>query len=75
MMIAAVIYSIVMFYQKGNIKSLFKVVLAIVVVLFSYKAVNFTSEQYLHYNKEIIETQDKKLDSKDNNLSLERTDT
>ena len=75
MMIAAVIYSIVMFYQKGNIKSLFKVVLAIVVVLFSYKAVNFTSEQYLKFNKERLEVQDKKLESKDNNLSLERTDT
>lgn len=75
MMIAAVIYSIVMFYQKGNIKSLFKVVLAIVVVLFSYKAVNFTSEQYLKYNKERLEAQDKKLENKDNNLSLERTDT
>ena len=75
MMIAAVIYSIVMFYQKGNIKSLFKVVLAIVVVLFSYKAVNFTSEQYLHYNKERLEAQDEKLENKDNNLSLERTDT
>ena len=75
MMIAAAIYSIVMFYQKGNISSLFKVVLAIVVVLFSYKAVNFTSEQYLKYNKERLETQDKKLENKDNNLSLERTDT
>ena len=75
MMIAAVIYSIVMFYQKGNIRSLFKVVLAIVVVLFSYKAVNFTSEQYLKYNKERLEAQDKKLENKDNNLSLERTDT
>ena len=75
MMIAAAIYSIVMFYQKGNIRSLFKVVLAIVVVLFSYKAVNFTSEQYLKYNKERLETQDKKLKNKDNNLSLERTDT
>ena len=75
MMIAAVIYSIVMFYQKGNIKSLFKVVLAIVVVLFSYKAVNFTSEQYLKFNKERLEVQDKKLENKDNNLSLERTDT
>ena len=75
MMIVAVIYSIVMFYQKGNIRSLFKVVLAIVVVLFSYKSVNFTSEQYLKYNKERLETQDKKLENKDNNLSLERTDT
>ena len=75
MMIAAVIYSIVMFYQKGNIKSLFKAVLAIVVVLFSYKAVNFTSEQYLKFNKERLEVQDKKLENKDNNLSLERTDT
>ena len=75
MMIAAVIYSIVMFYQKGNIKSLFKVVLAIVVVLFSYRAVNFTSEQYLKFNKERLEVQDKKLENKDNNLSLERTDT
>ena len=75
MMIAATIYSIVMFYQKGNIRSLFKVVLAIVVVLFSYKAVNFTSEQYLKYNKERLEAQDKKLENKDNNLSLERTDT
>ena len=75
MMIAAAIYSIVMFYQKGNIRSLFKVVLAIVVVLFSYKAVNFTSEQYLHYNKERLEAQDKKLENEDNNLSLERTDT
>ena len=75
MMIAAAIYSIVMFYQKGNIRSLFKVVLAIVVVLFSYKAVNFTSEQYLKYNKERLEAQDKKLENKDNNLSLERTDT
>ena len=75
MMIAAVIYSIVMFYQKGNIKSLLKVVLAIVVVLFSYKAVNFTSEQYLKFNKERLEVQDKKLENKDNNLSLERTDT
>ena len=75
MMIAAAIYSIVMFYQKGNISSLFKVVLAIVVVLFSYKAVNFSSEQYLKYNKERLETQDKKLENKDNNLSLERTDT
>ena len=75
MMIAAVIYSIVMFYQKGNIKSLYKVVLAIVVVLFSYKAVNFTSEQYLKFNKERLEVQDKKLENKDNNLSLERTDT
>ena len=75
MMIAAVIYSIVMFYQKGNVKSLLKVALAIVVVLFSYKAVNFTSEQYLKYNKERLETQDKKLENKDNNLSLERTDT
>ena len=75
MMIAAVIYSIVMFYQKGNIKSLFKVVLAIVVVLFGYRAVNFTSEQYLKFNKERLEVQDKKLENKDNNLSLERTDT
>ena len=75
MMIAAVIYSIVMFYQQGNIKSLFKVVLAIVVVLFSYRAVNFTSEQYLKFNKERLEVQDKKLENKDNNLSLERTDT
>ena len=75
MMIAAVIYSIVMFYQKGNIKSLFKVVLAIVVVLFSYRAVNFTSEQYLKFNKERLEVQDKKLENKDNNLSLGRTDT
>ena len=75
MMIAAVIYSIVMFYQKGNIKSLFKVVLAIVVVLFSYRAVNFTSEQYLKFNKERLEAQDEKLENKDNNLSLERTDT
>ena len=75
MMIAAAIYSVVMFYQKGNISSLFKVVLAIVVVLFSYKAVNFTSEQYLKYNKERLEAQDKKLENKDNNLSLERTDT
>ena len=75
MMIVATIYSIVMFYQKGNIRSLFKVVLAIVVVLFSYKAVNFTSEQYLKYNKERLEAQDKKLENKDNNLSLERTDT
>ena len=75
MMIAAAIYSIAMFYQKGNIRSLFKVVLAIVVVLFSYKAVNFTSEQYLKYNKERLEAQDKKLENKDNNLSLERTDT
>ena len=75
MMIAAVIYSIVMFYQKGNVKSLLKVALAIVVVLFSYKAVNFTSEQYLKYNKERLEVQDKKLENKDNNLSLERTDT
>ena len=75
MMIAAVIYSIVMFYQKGNIKSLFKVVLAIVVVLFSYKAINFTSEQYLKFNKERLEVQNKKLENKDNNLSLERTDT
>ena len=75
MMIAATIYSIVMFYQKGNIRSLFKVVLAIVVVIFSYKAVNFTSEQYLKYNKERLEAQDKKLENKDNNLSLERTDT
>lgn len=75
MMIAAVIYSIVMFYQKGNIKSLFKAVLAIVVVLFSYRAVNFTSEQYLKFNKERLEVQDKKLENKDNNLSLERTDT
>ena len=75
MMIAAAIYSVVMFYQKGNIRSLFKVVLAIVVVLFSYKAVNFTSEQYLKYNKERLEAQDKKLENKDNNLSLERTDT
>ena len=75
MMIAAVIYSIVMFYQKGNTKSLLKVVMAIIVVLFSYKAVNFTSEQYLKYNKERLEVQDKKLENKDNNLSLERTDT
>lgn len=75
MMIAAVIYSIVMFYQKGNVKSLLKVALAIVVVLFSYKAVNFTSEQYLKFNKERLEVQDKKLENKDNNLSLERTDT
>ena len=75
MMIATVIYSIVMFYQKGNVKSLLKVALAIVVVLFSYKAVNFTSEQYLKYNKERLEVQDKKLENKDNNLSLERTDT
>ena len=75
MMIAAAIYSIAMFYQKGNIRSLFKVVLAIVVVLFSYKAVNFTSEQYLKYNKERLEAQDKKLENEDNNLSLERTDT
>ena len=75
MMIAAAIYSIAMFYQKGNIRSLFKVVLAIVVVLLSYKAVNFTSEQYLHYNKERLEAQDKKLENEDNNLSLERTDT
>ena len=75
MMIAAVIYSIVMFYKKGNVKSLLKVALAIVVVLFSYKAVNFTSEQYLKYNKERLEVQDKKLENKDNNLSLERTDT
>ncbi len=75
MMIAAVIYSIAMFYQKGNTKSLLKVVMAIIVVLFSYKAVNFTSEQYLKYNKERLEAQDKKLENKDNNLSLERTDT
>ena len=75
MMIAAVIYSIVTFYKKGNVKSLLKVALAIVVVLFSYKAVNFTSEQYLKYNKERLEVQDKKLENKDNNLSLERTDT
>ena len=75
MMIATVIYAIVMFYQKGNVKSLLKVALAIVVVLFSYKAVNFSSEQYLKYNKERLETQDKKLENKDNNLSLERTDT
>ena len=75
MMIAVVIYSIVMFYQKGNTKSLLKVVMAIIVVLFSYKAVNFTSEQYLKYNKERLEAQDKKLENKDNNLSLERTDT
>ena len=75
MMIAAVIYSIVMFYKKGNVKSLLKVALAIVVVLFSYKAVNFTSEQYLKFNKERLEVQDKKLENKDNNLSLERTDT
>ena len=75
MMIATVIYSIVMFYRKGNVKSLLKVALAIVVVLFSYKAVNFTSEQYLKYNKERLEVQDKKLENKDNNLSLERTDT
>ena len=75
MMIAAVIYSIVMFYKKGKVRSLLKVALAIVVVLFSYKAVNFTSEQYLKYNKERLETQDKKLKNKDNNLSLERTDT
>ena len=75
MMIAAVIYSIVMFYQKRNTKSLLKVVMAIIVVLFSYKVVNFTSEQYLKYNKERLEAQDKKLENKDNNLSLERTDT
>lgn len=75
MMIAAVIYSIMMFYKKGNVKSLLKVALAIVVVLFSYKAVNFTSEQYLKFNKERLEVQDKKLENKDNNLSLERTDT
>ena len=75
MMIAVVIYSIVMFYQKGNTKSLLKVVMAIIVVLFSYKVVNFTSEQYLKYNKERLEAQDKKLENKDNNLSLERTDT
>ena len=75
MMIAAVIYSIVMFYKKGDVKSLLKVALAIVVVLFSYKAVNFTSEQYLKFNKERLEVQDKKLENKDNNLSLERTDT
>ena len=75
MMIAVVIYSIVIFYQKGNTKSLLKVVMAIIVVLFSYKAVNFTSEQYLKYNKERLEAQDKKLENKDNNLSLERTDT
>ena len=75
MMIAVVIYSIVMFCQKGNTKSLLKVVMAIIVVLFSYKAVNFTSEQYLKYNKERLEAQDKKLENKDNNLSLERTDT
>ena len=75
MFLVSAIYSIVMFYQKGNIKSLFKVVLAIVVVLFSYKAVNFTSEQYLKFNKERLEVQDKKLENKDNNLSLERTDT
>ena len=75
MFLASVIYSIVMFYQKGNAKSLLKVVMAIVVVLFSYKAVNFTSEQYLKYNKERLEAQNKKLINKDNNLSLERTDT
>ena len=75
MMIAVVIYSIVMFYQKRNTKSLLKVVMAIIVVLFSYKVVNFTSEQYLKYNKERLEAQDKKLENKDNNLSLERTDT
>ena len=49
--------------------------MAIVVVLFSYRAVNFTSEQYLKFNKERLEVQDKKLENKDNNLSLERTDT
>ena len=66
--LVSVVYAFVMFYQKGNAKSIFKVILAIIVVLFSYKAVNYTSEQYLKYNKERIEI-------KDNNLSLERTDT
>ena len=75
MFLASVIYSIVIFYQKGNAKSLLKVIMAIVVVLFSYKAVNFTSGQYLKYNKERLEAQDKQLENKDNNLSLERTDT
>ena len=68
--LVSVVYAFVMFYQKGNVKSIFKVILAIIVVLFSYKAVNYTSEQYLKFNKERIEVQDK-----NNNLSLERTDT
>ena len=68
--LVSVVYAFVMFYQKGNAKSIFKVILAIIVVLFSYKAVNYTSEQYLKFNKERIEVQDK-----NNNLSLERTDT
>ena len=56
--------------------------LTILAVLFCYKAVNVTSEQYLHFNKEKIEAQevknikkDNNNSHKDNNLSLERTDT
>lgn len=82
LVLASVIYAVVVFYEKGNIKSLIRVVLTILAVLFCYKAVNVVSEQYLHFNKEKIEAQEvkniKKDDNnshKDNNLSLERTDT
>ena len=80
--LASVIYAIVVFYEKGNIKSLIRVALTILAVLSRHKAVNVTSEQYLHSNKEKIEAQEAKNikkdnnnSHKDNNLSLERTDT
>ena len=75
LVLASVVYSIVMFYEKGNLKTLGKVALVILTVLFSYKAVNFSSEQYLKYNKERLEAQKLEKINKDNNLSLERTDT
>ena len=72
LMIVTVVYSIIKFFDRKYYKGVLKIFLAIVVVLFSYKTINFSSDQYLkHYSNEFKQTEEK--DKKD--LTLERTDT
>ena len=71
LILASLIYALVIFYKKNNLKSLGKVILSVAIVFISYKGINLTSEKYLEYNKATLREQ--MLEEK--NLSLERTDT
>ncbi len=71
LILASLIYALVIFYKKNNLKSLGKVILSVAIVFISYKGINFISEKYLEYNKATLQENMKE----EKNLSLERTDT
>lgn len=71
LMIASVLYFLLAFHKEYNIQLIGKVILAAILVFTAYKVVGFSSEKYLEYRKYNLTEQV----PKENNLSLERTDT